>query len=78
LRKESEAIGAEGASGTEPQVRPRDHAGMNQLLLVIILLILLGGGGFYWGGPMYGGSGLGLVLLICLIIFLMGGFRGRR
>jgi hypothetical protein len=38
---------------------------------------LLGGGGFYWGGPVYGGSGVGLVLLICLIIFLTGGFRGK-
>jgi hypothetical protein len=51
---------------------------MNTLLLVIILLLLLGGGGFYFGGPVYGGSGLGLVLLICLIVFLMGGFRTRE
>lgn len=49
---------------------------MNLLLLVIILLLLFGGGGFYLGGPVYGGSGIGLVLLICLIIFLMGGFSG--
>jgi hypothetical protein len=51
---------------------------MNTLLIVIILLLLLGGGGFYFGGPVYGGSGLGLVLLICLIVFLMGGFRTRE
>jgi hypothetical protein len=51
---------------------------MNLLLLVVILLLLFGGGGFYFGGPVIGGSGLGLILLICLIIFLAGGFRGRR
>ena len=45
------------------------------LLLIILLLLLCSGGGFYWGGPVYGGSGLGLVLLICIIAFLMGGFR---
>jgi hypothetical protein len=50
---------------------------MNTLLLIIILLLLFGGGGFYIGGPAIGGGGLGLVLLICLIIFLMGGFGPR-
>jgi hypothetical protein len=28
-------------------------------------------------GPMYGGGGVGLILLICLIVFLMGGFRRK-
>jgi hypothetical protein len=51
---------------------------MNPLLLIIILLLLFGGGGFYIGGPVYGGSGLGLVLLICLIVYLFGGFRGPK
>lgn len=51
---------------------------MNILLLLIVLILLFGGGGFYFGGPVVGGSGLGLVLLICLIIFLAGGFRGGR
>ena len=49
----------------------------NLLLVLLVLLLLFGGGGFYWGGPAYGGGGLGLVLLVCLIIFLMGGFRSR-
>ena len=53
-------------------------ADMNLLLLVVVLLLLFGGGGFYFGGPAIGGSGLGLVLLICLIVFLMGGFRTRK
>jgi hypothetical protein len=50
---------------------------VNLLLLVIILLLLFGGGGFYVGGPYYGGGGIGLVLVICLIIYLLGGFRTR-
>jgi hypothetical protein len=50
---------------------------MNPLLLIIILLLLFGGGGFYFGGPVIGGSGLGLILLIVLIVYLMGGLRGR-
>ena len=51
---------------------------MNLLIIVIVLILLFGGGGFYIGGPIFGGSGLGLVLLICLIIYLLGGFRARR
>ena len=50
---------------------------MNLLVILIILLLLVGGGGFYFGGPVYGGSGIGLILLICLIVFLTGGFRTR-
>jgi hypothetical protein len=52
-------------------------AGMNMLLLIVVLLLLFGGGGFYFGGPVIGGSGLGLVLLICLIVYFMGGFRSK-
>jgi hypothetical protein len=51
---------------------------MNMLLLIVVLLLLFGGGGFYLGGPVIGGSGLGLVLLICLVIFFMGGFRTSK
>ena len=50
---------------------------MNILLLMVVLLLLFGGGGFYFGGPVIGGSGLGLILLICLAIYLFGGFRPR-
>jgi len=35
-------------------------------------------GGFYFGGPAIGGSGIGLILLICLIIYFMGGFRTKK
>jgi len=45
---------------------------------MVVLLLLFGGGGFYFGGPVIGGSGLGLVLLICLVVFLMGGFRSAK
>jgi hypothetical protein len=51
---------------------------MNPLVLIIILLLLFGGGGFYIGGPVYGGSGIGLILLICVIVYLLGGFRGPK
>jgi hypothetical protein len=51
---------------------------MNILLLVVVLLLLFGGGGFYFGGPVIGGSGLGLVLAICLVVYLLGGFRTRN
>ena len=53
-------------------------AAMNTLLLIVVLLLLFGGGGFYFGGPVIGGSGLGLLLVICLVVFLMGGFRATR
>jgi len=51
---------------------------MNPLLLILLLVLLFGGGGFYLGGPIVGGSGLGLILLIVLIMYLMGGLRGTR
>jgi hypothetical protein len=51
---------------------------MNTLLIIVVLLLLFGGGGFYLGGPVIGGSGLGLILLVCLIVYLAGGFRPRK
>jgi hypothetical protein len=51
---------------------------MNTLLIIVVLLLLFGGGGFYFGGPVIGGSGLGLILLICLIIWITGGFRTTK
>ncbi len=50
---------------------------MNLLLVLLICLLLFGGGGFYIGGPVYGGSAVGLILLICLILALSGSFRRR-
>ena len=51
---------------------------MNPLLLILVLLLVFGGGGFYFGGPAVGGGGLGLILVICLVIYFLGGFRPRR
>lgn len=48
----------------------------NTLLVIVILLLLFGGGGFYWGGPVIGSTSFGVVLLICLAVYLLGGFRG--
>jgi hypothetical protein len=31
----------------------------------------------YLGGPAIGGGGFGLILLVCLVIYLMGGFRTK-
>lgn len=52
--------------------------GMNLLIIMLVLLLVFGGGGFFFGGPVIGGSGIGLILLICLVIYFMGGFRGSR
>jgi hypothetical protein len=51
--------------------------GMNILLVLVVLLLLFGGGGFYFGGPVIGGSGIGLILLICLVVYFAGGFRTK-
>ena len=50
---------------------------MSLLLLIIILVLLLGGGGGYYGhtrwGPSGGaGVGLGTILAIILILYLLG------
>ncbi len=50
---------------------------MNILVILLVLLLLFGGGGFYLGGPLIGGSGLGLILLVCLVLYLTGNL-GRR
>jgi len=50
---------------------------VNLILLLIVLLLLFGGGGFYIGGPAIGGGGIGLVLMVCLVIFLTSGFRSK-
>jgi hypothetical protein len=50
------------------------------LLLIIILLLVFGGGGGYfgysrWGARGGGGIGLGTILLILLIAYLLGAFH---
>jgi len=51
---------------------------MNLLIILLVLLLLFGGGGFYFGGPIIGGSGLGLILLIALIVYMTGGWRTKN
>ncbi len=40
-------------------------------------MLLLGGGGFYVGGPLIGGSGFGLVLLVLLVLYFTGNLSRR-
>jgi hypothetical protein len=49
------------------------------LILLIVLLLLFGGGGGYWygnrGDGVYGPHfGLGGILLVLLVVWLLGGF----
>lgn len=53
---------------------------MNVIVIVLLVLLLCGGGGFYgfntyhagWGFP----GGLGTVLLVLLVLWLLGVIRG--
>jgi hypothetical protein len=67
-----------GEGPIEAVIAERYLAAMNPLLLFIILLMLFGGGGYYAGGPAYGGGGIGLIVLVCLAIYLMGGWRTKK
>lgn len=40
-------------------------------------MLVFGGGGFYLGGPVIGGSGFGLVLLVLLVLYFTGGLNRR-
>ena len=62
-----------GQSSTKERVH-------TMLLLIIVLILLFGGGGGYYGYGRWGtrggaGIGLGGVLLILLVAYLLGGFR---
>ena len=50
------------------------------ILLIIILLLVFGFGGYRYGGPdygvQYGGGGIGLVLIVLLILYLLGAIGG--
>jgi hypothetical protein len=73
---------------TSDRLDERKIGAMDTTTLVIVLLVLLllfgGGGGYYgrragWRGPQYGGSLLGLILLILLVLWLTGNLgSGRR
>ncbi len=49
------------------------------IILIIVLVLLFGGGGSYyygrnagWGTPHYGGSLVGLVLVVLVVLWLTG------
>ena len=56
---------------------PCKRQGMNLLVLLLILMLVFGGGGFYLGGPVIGGSGFGLILLILVVLALTGRLGSR-
>ncbi len=50
------------------------------LILLIVLLLLIGGGGGYYGHSRWGyqgsaGIGLGTILLIIFLVWMLGGIR---
>lgn len=45
---------------------------MNLIVLLLILLLIFGGGGFAVSGPRGGISGLGIILIVILILYLTG------
>ena len=51
---------------------------MNILLILILLLLLFDGGGLYFGGPVVRGGEAGLILVMCLIAYCLGGLRTRN
>jgi hypothetical protein len=57
--------------------RPSKEHAMSLLIIIIILILLFGGGGIGYRsyGPMGGGIGLGGILVIILILYLLGVFR---
>ena len=52
---------------------------MSTILIIVVLILLLGGGGGYYGYNRYGGRGLGgvlgLVRVVLLVVWLLGGLH---
>jgi hypothetical protein len=48
---------------------------MSILLLALILIFVFGGFGWNLGGPWGGGYGIGSVLLVILLLYLIGALR---
>jgi hypothetical protein len=66
-------------AGRSPTTQRRTLMSLGTILIIILVVILLGGGGgYYYGGgyPHAFGGGLGLVLVVLLILWAMGVFRG--
>src|SRR4029453_10752718 len=64
------------------QAAPDDREGevpMLTILLIVLLILLLGGGGYYgygrWGGPGLGGV-VGLVIVVFVVLLIAGALPG--
>jgi hypothetical protein len=55
---------------------------MGTILIIVLLVLLLGGGGGYYGYSTYGGTGLGgvlgLLVLVLIVLWLFGGINLGR
>jgi hypothetical protein len=49
---------------------------MSTILIIVILVLLFGGGGGYYAHGRYGGAGLGGVLGLILVVFVVLWFVG--
>jgi len=49
---------------------------MGTILIILLVILLLAGGGSYWGYNRYGGTGLGgvlgLVIVVLVVLWLAG------
>ena len=63
-----------------PNVLTKSEENYEMLILIILLIILMGSGGGYYGHRRWGyaggaGTGLGTILLILLIAYMLGLFN---
>ena len=59
----------------KPRSSKRGRIVMNPLLLIlliIVLIVIFGGGGYFHSGTLGGGIGIGTILVIILILYLLG------
>jgi hypothetical protein len=66
-----------GARSTRPGLVKVGERQMGLILLIIILVLLFGGGGGYYAYGAYGGTGLGSVLGLILVILIIVWFVRR-
>jgi hypothetical protein len=68
-----------GLAETKRRMRTASCEEIQMLLLIIVLLLLFGGGGGYYGYSRWEnreGIGIvGIVLIIVVVVYLMGGIR---
>lgn len=65
--------------GRTVQLWSEKKIAMSLILIIVILLLLFGAGGGYYGFRKWGAGGgigiIGLVLIIILVLYLVGGFH---